>query len=525
MRRPLWIPTEAKAEEKMAAERAPERAARAGDDATTCTGDYGMARTGDYRMAPTGDYRTAHIGDDGTAADDRRAPARLPVAVIGAGPVGLVAAAHLVARGEVPVVFEAGAAVGWNIREWAHVRLFSPWKYLTDPVSRTLLERAGWTSPDPDALPTGGELVERFLEPLAELPEIAPCVRLERRVVAVARRGLDKMKTPGRDGAPFELVARARDGAEERVLARAVIDASGTWTAPNPIGANGLAVPGEHELAARIRYGIPDVLGRERARYAGRRVLVVGSGHSAFNVLLDLAELRARAHAGAADLVWAVRRADVRQLYGGGERDQLEARGALGERLRRLVEDGEVRCEAGFRAVRVERAGDGVVVYDEGGRAIGPVDEIVVATGFRPDLSITRELRLRLDDALECPVALAPLIDPNLHSCGTVSPHGFRELSHPERDFYTVGMKSYGRAPTFLLLTGYEQVRSVVCALTGDLEGARNVELVLPETGVCATDLGGSACCDAGAAPRLVGLGAAASGAVHGDAGGGACCA
>jgi len=143
------------------------------------------------------------------------------------------------------------------------------------------------------------------------------------------------------------------------------------------------------------------------------------------------------------------------------------------------------------------------------------VDEIIATTGFRPDLSFLREVRLSLDPSLESPVALAPLIDPNVHSCGTVYPHGVDELSHPELNFFLVGMKSYGRAPTFLALTGYEQVRSIVAALTGDWESARRVELVLPETGVCSTDLGGSCgvpskdgtvscCAPASSAPELV---------------------
>jgi len=112
-------------------------------------------------------------------------------------------------------------------------------------------------------------------------------------------------------------------------------------------------------------------------------------------------------------------------------------------------------------------------------------DELIVATGFRPDLSFLRELRIALDPALECPPALAPLIDPNEHSCGTVRPHGARELAQPEAGFYLAGMKSYGRAPTFLMLTGYEQVRSIVADIAGDREAAERVELVLPETGEC----------------------------------------
>jgi hypothetical protein len=416
----------------------------------------------------------------------------LPVAVIGAGPIGLVAAAQLVARGERPVVLEAGAAVGDSIRRWGHVRLFSPWKYLTEPVSRGMLEAAGWTLPDPDGLPTGGELVTRLLEPLAALPQVAPHVRLGHRVLSVTRRGFDKTRTAGRDAAPFELIVQRADGGRARLLARAVIDASGTYTSPNPVGAGGLAADGEAEAADRIHYGIPDVLGRDRARYAGRRTLVVGSGHSAFNALLELAALAQDAPG--TEIVWAVRRRDPGLMFGGGERDALPARGSLGARMRALVDGGAVRLVTGFRVERLARTERGMLAESADG-VVGPVDEIVVATGFRPDLDMLREVRLEMDPALESPVRLAPLVDPNVHSCGTVYPHGFAELAHPEKDFYVVGMKSYGRAPTFLMLTGYEQVRSVVAALAGDLEAARAVELVLPETGVCSTDMGGAACC------------------------------
>ena len=97
-------------------------------------------------------------------------------------------------------------------------------------------------------------------------------------------------------------------------------------------------------------------------------------------------------------------------------------------------------------------------------------------------------MRLDLDPAVQSPRALAPLIDPNIHSCGTVRPHGAEELKQPEGNLFVIGMKSYGRAPTFLMLTGYEQARSVVAAIAGDWEAARRVELALPETGVCALD-------------------------------------
>lgn len=462
---------------------------------SACCGDpTPNAETGACCSAPAatcGCHSKAAASSEATDMEDAPPTSgRLPVAVIGAGPVGLAAAVQLVAKGETPLVLEAGDQVGASIREWAHVRLFSPWKYLVEPTMRAMLEASGWTMPDEDALPTGGALVTGLLEPLAALPRIAPHIRLGHRVLAVTRRGYDKVKTTGRDEAPFELVVRTPEGRTERLLARAVIDASGTWRSPNPMGAAGVAAEGEAEAAGHTRYGIPDLFGRDRARYAAKRVLVVGSGHSAFNVLLDLAGLQQEVPG--TEIVWAIRRTNVGLMFGGGRKDALEARGALGERLRRLVETGTVRLELGARIARVSPSADGLVVECDTGAQIGPVDEIVVTTGFRPDLSLARELRVRLDPWLEAPEQLAPLVDPNLHSCGTVYPHGAAELVHPEKDYYVVGMKSYGRAPTFLLLTGYEQVRSVVCALVGDEAGARDVELVLPETGVCQTDLGWS---------------------------------
>lgn len=404
-----------------------------------------------------------------------------PVVVIGAGPVGLAAAAHLTRRNLPFVVLEAGAQIAASVRAWGHVRLFSPWRYVMDDAARALLAETCWQEPDGVLYPTGAELVDQYLVPLAAHPALAPQIRTGHRVVAVARQNHDKMQDAGRADAPF-LVRYIHDGHEDQLLARAVIDASGTWAMPNPLGANGLVALGEHAAADRIAYGIPDMRGAERARYAGRRVLVVGSGHSAFNALLDLAQLPDT------PITWAVRRTGTRQLFGGGTADGLAERGKLGTRAQQLVASGAIRLETGFRTTRVVTRNDAMLVNSDDGRSLGPFDEIIGCTGFRPDLAALRELRLELDPSVEAPGALAPLIDPNLHSCGSVPPHGVDELSHPETNFYIVGMKSYGRAPTFLLLTGYEQVRSVVAALAGDWAAARDVHLVLPETGVCVSD-------------------------------------
>jgi hypothetical protein len=427
-------------------------------------------------------------------------PERLPIAVIGAGPVGLAAAAHLLERGLEPLVFEAGDEAGAAVRSWGHVRVFSPWGYNVDPAAERLLNRHGWSAPPADGYPTGDEIVKRYLEPLAAVPAIAQRLRLGARVVAVTKHGIDKLKDAGREDAPFEL-AVVEDGGERRHLASAVIDASGTWTQPNPLGAGGIPAAGESALRDRIAYGIPDVLGRERERYAGKRVLVVGSGHSAFNAILDLVALRESEPA--TEVVWAIRGAAPRRHHGGGGDDELPARGALSSAVRGLVADGSVELHGGFQT-REAGTLDGRLMLVDGSQVL-PADEVIAATGFRPDLSLLGELRLDVDDRVEANRALAPLIDPNLHSCGTVPPHGVDELAHPDAGVYVVGMKSYGRAPTFLLRTGYEQVRSVVAALAGDWESARQVDFVLPAAGT-----GASACCGGSSHSELVQIDAGA---------------
>lgn len=429
--------------------------------------------------------------------------AQLPTVVIGAGPVGLAAAAHLVERGEPFVLVEAGGNIAASVREWAHVRLFSPWSIVTDAAAVRLLEATGWLAPDAATLPLGRELVSEYLEPLAALPAIAAALRLNTEVLAVTRDGADKTRSRRRDRSAFVLRVRDADGVVGELAARAVIDASGTWRTPNPIGAGGLPPLGSEAegVSALLEAAMPDVLGRDRERFAGRSVAVVGSGHSATNTLLALATL-AREEPGTR-LHWVIRGASAARSYG-SDADELPARGAIGSRLRRLVESGAITVHerVGITALeeRDTRHGGALRVHGtRAGEAVSlDVDRLVAATGFRPDLGVLRELRIELDEIVEAPRALAPLIDPNLHSCGSVPAHGETELRHPDAGVYIVGMKSYGRAPTFLLATGYEQVRSVVASLAGDEESARRVELVLPETGVCNTgdvDAGGDACC------------------------------
>ncbi|MBT2490701.1 NAD(P)-binding domain-containing protein [Streptomyces sp. ISL-96] len=446
---------------------------------------------------------------------------QLPVVVIGAGPAGLAAAAHLTERGIEALVLEGGPAAGSAVREWGHVRLFSTWGELVDPAAEKLLAPTGWAKPDAATYPTGADWAENYLQPLADT--LGERVRYDITVTDVSRRGRDRIVDADREQQPFTVRVTLADGTEQRILARAVIDASGTFSTPGPSGADGLPALGEHAASARISYRIPDLKDPAvRARYAGKRTAVIGSGASAFTTLATLADL-AKDESGT-HAVWILRRGISGSTFGGGEADQLPARGALGLAAKAAVYNGYADAVTGFRTEAIERTDDDrLILVDEDGRRLDPIDEVIVLTGLRPDLSFLSELRLALDERLQAPLALAPLIDPNQHSCGTVYPHGHRELSHPEQGIYLVGMKSYGRSTAFLAMTGYEQVRSIAAALAGDLEAADRVELTLPETGVCggaglfddpeAGQSDGGGCCAPAPAPVQISVGTSATAA------------
>lgn len=427
---------------------------------------------------------------------DERRLTGLPVAVIGAGPVGLAAAAQLLERGLDVIVYEAGESAGAAVQQWGHTRLFSPWEYLVDAAAGRLLDAAGWEAPAAKKLPTGHEFVRDYLAPLAATPQLAPVIRYRSRVTAVTREGMDRTRSTGRAATPFLLRLDAPEGAVD-VTARAVIDTSGTYSTPNALASAGLDPIGAADVAEHLSHALPDVLGADRARFAGKSVLVVGAGHSAANTLIKLARL-AREEPGTR-ITWAIRGISPLRVFGSGD-DELEERGKLGGTVHQLVRDGAITLLDRFEIDRLEKTTTGRVAVRgrrRKERESIEADVVVQATGFRPDLDMLREIRVSLDEIVEAPRALATLIDPNLHSCGTVDPHGVAELAHPEPNFFIAGMKSYGRAPTFLLVTGYEQVRSIADELAGDHAAARRVQLVLPETGVCSTDIGsaGGSCC------------------------------
>ncbi|MDQ0116165.1 NAD(P)-binding domain-containing protein [Paenibacillus harenae] len=422
----------------------------------------------------------------------------LPVAIIGGGPVALAAAAQLTKRDISFVLLEQGKTVGASVLEWGHIRMFSPWEFNIDNAAEELLTETGWMAPPKDELPTGKQLYDRYLHPLSELDKLKTNIRTEARVAAIHRQGYDKMKTAGREKAPFEVVYESKN-VIHRMEASAVIDATGTWNTPNPIGASGDYAAKENNYSSHIHYGIPDIKDAHAKRYNGKTVAVVGSGHSAIHAILLLNELKLQNPD--TTIHWVLRKQSVADVFGGGELDGLPARGELGLRAAALVKEGLIKVHTPFYIHGLERNGEKLNVLGTGATIEG-VDEIIAATGARPNFSFIRELRYEADSSIECVPKLADLIDPNIHSCGTVRPHGEAELSQPEHHFYIVGAKSYGRAPTFLLATGYEQVRSVAAALAGDWDSAREVKLHLPETGVCsvsrpktALQVANSSCC------------------------------
>jgi thioredoxin reductase len=419
----------------------------------------------------------------------------LRVAIIGAGPVGMAAAAHLTKRNIPFMLFESGATVGSSITSWGHVKVFSPWKYNIDKVAKELLLKTKWKEPKETEVHSGKEFYDLYLKPLSELPEFKSNIQVNSKVIAISKKNKDKMKTNNREKVPFSIQVQQTDSVST-FEASAVIDTSGTWLSPNPIGSGGNFAIGELENYQQIFYGIPDVNNKQKMRFANKSVAVIGGGHSAINTILELEKIKDEFP----DTVvnWVLRKQNIKDVYGGQADDALEARGELGIKIEALVKAERINIYTPFQINEIRKMETklALIGYQHERRAMIPhIDEIIANTGSRPDFSFLRELRLNISNSLESVDAITNLIDPNIHSCGTVRPHGELELKHAEKDFYIAGSKSYGRAPTFLMATGYEQVRSIVAVLDGAMEAARKVELDLPETGVCSSGGSEGACC------------------------------
>lgn len=396
------------------------------------------------------------------------------VAILGAGPIGLEAALAT-AEANLPfTLYEAGPRVGHQVRRWGHVRLFSPWRLDVSSRARKRLEAEGWKAPPEGDHPTGNELAERLLDPLAALPEIAPGLELWTRVVGVGRQGLlkhEEISTEERARRPFRLLVSDPDGREVVRRADAVLDCTGTYGHPNFTGDGGVPAPGERALESEITRHLPDLLGSEREAWAGRTVLLVGGGHSAQSAARDLERL-SREHPETRTL-WALRSPNP-----GFERvpdDPLPERDRLVARASELARGSGAGVEPlPGRVVELFGADDaggaadgariGVVLRDaDGATETVAVDRVLSLTGYVGDRSLHRQLQVHECYATEAPMKLAAaLLEQDTEDCLVGPSPDADTLLNPEPGYFVLGVKSYGRNSTFLLRDGWEQADRAV---------------------------------------------------------------
>jgi thioredoxin reductase len=396
---------------------------------------------------------------------------RRSLAIVGAGPIGLEAASIALEMGFDAHVFERGD-VGAHALAWGHVRMFTPWRMNIGPASARLLARHGWPAPEADALPTGAELAERMLAPLAATPELKPRVHTHAQVAHVSRHGARKQDPAGpgaRAEHPFRLLVRDAGGRESFLHAQALIDASGVLGQPLWAGTGGIPARGETYLAPQMSYQPDDVLGLRRERYAGKATLVIGGGSSAVTTVGALEQL-ARETPGTR-VTWVTRR-ETPGFAGEVASDSLPARAALYAEGRRFQAGGSphVRWWGGGECEGLEynsathryraqfATGAGAVVEE--------ADQVIVNCGFGPDTSLYRELRVHESCETLAPMKLADALrQAGTSDCAKVPAFDAATLANPEPGFFILGAKSYGRSSAFLLETGYRQAAGVLAAL------------------------------------------------------------
>lgn len=389
------------------------------------------------------------------------------IAIIGTGPIGLEAGLAAAERGARFTIFEAAQRPGGYVREWGHVRTFTPWSM---SVSERAGDALGEAAPGGEELPSGAELAERLIEPLAASPALAGHIQLGARVSGVGREGLLKHEEIGTDeraSRPFRLLVRDADGAERIERAAAVIDCSGSYGVPNRLGDGGIDAPGERAFESRIARRLPD-FGRDGDAWAGRTTLLTGSGHSAQTAARGLAEVAAAAPE--TRVIWAVRRADPD--WGAVEADPLPERAELNAAAEELRQGGSgaVDVRTGVVAEALEPSGDRIAVSLRNSTPERvEVDRVLALNGGVGDHSIYRQLQVH-----ECYASAGPM---NLSAallaaggggdCLSQPAPGAETLLNPEPGFFILGAKSYGRNSQFLMSIGWQQVDDVFASLLG----------------------------------------------------------
>lgn len=393
-------------------------------------------------------------------------PGPVRLAILGAGPIGLDAALAGLEGGYRVDVYEAGSRPARHVRDWAHVRLFSPWSMNVSARMLRTFEHCGIAfSVDGDAFPTGRELVERLLDPLWENAIPASSLHLGERVIAVGREGAlkhEEIGSPERARRRFRILLEDAKGKERVESADVVLDCTGKYGNPNSLGDGGIPAVGERAIQAQLIRRVPD-LDTEAAEWSGRSILLVGAGHSAQTAAVRFAELSA--HARDTRVTWMLRKEnpDWRVI----DNDPLPARRELVEAAGKLAAGGSPRvqirtggvidelrpCE-GQIAVRIRTRG--------GGGEELRVDRILGLVGGVGDHTLYRQLQVHECYATSGPMKLAAaLLGGDSADCLAQESHRVDTLRNPEPNFFLLGDKSYGRNNTFLLRVGWQQVDDV----------------------------------------------------------------
>jgi hypothetical protein len=398
------------------------------------------------------------------------------IALLGAGPVGLEAALYAAVLKLPFTVFERGR-VGEHLHQWGHVRLFSPFGMNSTPLGRSRLraEQPRADLPGDADILTGREHLAAYLEPLARSALLREQVRTETAVLHVGRKGFLKEDSPGdgrRGRQPFRLFLR-KGGRESVEEADVVLDCTGTYGRPRWLGEGGIPALGELSARPHIAGGLEDVLGERRSVYADRTTLVVGGGYSAASTVCALAALGERHPA--TWVIWLARGAGtqpIRRLVN----DPLKERDQLAVRANMLATRGDANVEfhapVAVEAVECAGADRGFTVRGVcGGRpAAWQADRLIANVGSTPDTELYRELQVQEDCAWLGPPGVAAALSGQAGPVGLSPPQGADALRHPEPNFFILGAKSYGRNSSFLLRTGFEQVREVFSAIVNNPE-------------------------------------------------------
>jgi thioredoxin reductase len=391
-------------------------------------------------------------------------PNKKRAVIIGAGPMGFETALRALDRGFEVTILEAGH-IGENIRQWQHVRFFSPFGMNISPRVRQALSG---NLPDDDAILTGGGFVEAVLQPLSRLPELEGNIHCGQRVVSVARAGLGKMGLPNhplRTERPLRILTENIEGREHLFEADIVFDASGVYGQPNWAGSAGMPALGERHLGSRIVRHLHDFDGNEFQRYAGKRILLIGHGHSAAHAAIALNNIIKREPS--TQVIWAVRTDRTKPILEVSD-DPLLERAKVAQAANGLAANPSKNMRI-FRRTALEalvEEADSLKAKLKVWRDFEEVtvQEIIALTGYRPNLEMLRELTAEFASVSEGVAGLYRALT-NITDCLAKIEINPQALQTGEPNFFLVGIKSYGRNPGFLLKSGVEQLEAIFSML------------------------------------------------------------